>query len=415
MKITAVSTAVVEANFDYTLVQVVADDGTYGIGECFFAPGLPSMAREIGSLLVGRDPRDIKTLTSRLHQGIAASSGPGSAGAALHAVSGLETALWDLLGKIWGEPVWRLLGGRFRDSVPVYADLHAGDGLGAIDSLLRAREPFWSTDDGTTTTNDFYWTENAGSADVSSAAVLERVQEAGRAGYRCVKLDIDVFEGPRTATDATLSPLATKRIAEKALWLRNEVDDTIEIAYDCHWRFDVPTARGLISALEDASPLWLEDPVPPTSKSLAAVASASRTAIASGENAYLLEGIVDLASEGGLHVATPDIQKVGGIAEAYSIGQWAARNGIGFAPHCIASPLGFSAAAHVVAATPSIMYLEFHGSDLPFWNELVNEPVIINGRAPLSDRPGLGVTLNMDTVRRFSARGERVFGEEPPR
>jgi len=412
VKIVSVTTAVVEANFDYTFVRVMLDDGMYGTGECFFAPGLPAIAREVGSLLIGYDPRDIGTLTTRLRSAISASSGPGSAGAALHAVSGIEIALWDLLGKMWGEPVWRLLGGRYRSNVPVYADLHAGEGLGGIDSLLRTRDPFWATDDGRTVTGDFYWTEEASASQVSYTAVLNRVQDAARAGFRCVKLDIDVFDSARVASDATLSPSAARRLSQSAASLRDAVDDAVEIAYDCHWRFDIPTARALNAALQDAAPLWLEDPVPPTSKALAAVAAAGRTAIASGENAYLLGGIVDLAVDGGLHVATPDVQKVGGIMEAHSIGQWTGRNGIGFAPHCIASPVGFSAAVHVMATTPSVMYLEFHGSDLPFWAELVSEPVIVDGMAPVSDRPGLGVTLDMEVLRRYARRGEPVFEDE---
>lgn len=412
MKITGVSTAVVEANFDYTFVRVQLDDGTYGIGECFFAPGLPAIARDVGTLLIGGDPRDIRTLTTRMHLAISASSGSGHAGAALHAVSGLETALWDLSGKIYGEPIWRILGGSFRQEIPVYADLHAGEALVSVDSLLRSRRPFWASDDGVTSLGDFYWTGET-TDHVSNEAILKKVQTAADNGFGCVKLDIDVFEHGRLATDATLPSATALRLAESASWLRSETNRDVEIAYDCHWRFDIPTARALNGALAEAAPLWLEDPVPPSGRALAAVAEAGPIAIASGENAYRLEGIEELATHGGLHIATPDVQKVGGIREAQQIGDWCSRTGIGFAPHCIASPIGFMAAVHVMATIPSVMFLEFHGSDLPFWSDLVAEEVIRDGKVTLPDRPGLGVTLNMDLVRQYSRPGEPVFEEGP--
>ncbi|MFP3915447.1 MAG: enolase C-terminal domain-like protein [Actinomycetota bacterium] len=298
-RIIDVSTAVVEANFDYTLIRIDTDEGPFGIGECFFAPGLPAIARELGTLLHGADPRDIRTLTTRMQMALSASSGPAGAGAGMHAVSGIETALWDLAGKLRGEPVWRLLGGRYRDRVPVYADLHAGEGLGSVDALLRSRIPFWASESGNTEVGDLYWT--AETETVSPEAIRERVREAARAGFRCVKLDMDVFDTRRLATDATLSSRAVRALAESAAWLRAETDPGVEIAYDCHWRFDLPTARALHAALTPAAPLWLEDPVPASAAALASVAEAGTVAIASGENAYRLAGIEALAADGGLH------------------------------------------------------------------------------------------------------------------
>jgi gluconate/galactonate dehydratase len=141
MKITRCATAVVEANYDYTYVRVHADDGTYGTGECFFAAGLTAALREMFPLLIGRDPREVDRLARLLwRQG----SGAGAvAGYLYNAVSGIEAALWDLVGKSTGLPVYQFLGGKVRDRVRVYADCHAGDNLESWGPMLTPRRPRW--------------------------------------------------------------------------------------------------------------------------------------------------------------------------------------------------------------------------------------------------------------------------------
>ncbi len=411
MKITRVTSALIEANFDYNYVCIETADGTKGYGEAFFAPGLQSSIDSLGELLLGEDPRNIRTLTSKMRSATSASSGAFGDGSLLHAISALETALWDLKGKLLGEPVWRLLGGRFRELVPVYADLHAGEGLSSIDSLLRMRTPFWATKDKKTQTGDFYW-QNADAKEIDIQAVIKRVNEAAADGYKCVKLDLDVFQSPRSFEDQSLSSKEIEQIAARARQVRESVSPNVEIAYDCHWRFDIPTASRLHLALVDAQPYWLEDPVNPTADGLASVAKVGPIPIASGENAYSLEGVVALARGGGLHVATPDIQKVGGISEGLAIADWTSRQGIGFAPHCIASPLGFVAAVHVMAAARNVSYLEFHGSDLAFWSDIVTAPVISGGYAKVTELPGLGVNLNLDVLREYASPSSRFFGEQ---
>lgn len=414
IRITSVSTAVIEANFDYTYVCIEASDGTKGYGEGFFAPGLAQATREIGGLLVGKEPTNVRSLVTMMRLATSASSGAHGEGSLMHAISGIETALWDLTGKLLGVPVWQLLGGKARDAVPVYADLHAGTGLPSIDNLLRNRTPFWASQSGTTETGDFYW--QSGEADeLDFERIVERVQAAGQAGYRLVKLDMDVFEDHREAADQTLGADQISRIATRAIELRERISPEVDIAYDCHWRFDIPSASRLHAELSPARPYWLEDPVNPTPEGLKRVAGAGSIPIASAENSYSLEGVIHLARDGGLDIATPDVQKVGGILEGLTIAEWTHRNGIGFAPHCIASPLGFAAAVHVMAAAPSVRFLEFHGSDVPFWSELVTTPVIVKGVAPVPNGPGLGVELDLEIARRYASPHEPFFTEAAPR
>ena len=137
MKIRRLKSAVVEGNFDWTFVRIETDDGIRGLGECFFAPGLTSILRSLEPLLIGEDPRDIHRLFRKLQL---AASGAGSiAGIIYNAISGIEAALWDVLGQSFGVPIYRLLGGKFRDRVRVYADCHGGEALESLDEVLRSR------------------------------------------------------------------------------------------------------------------------------------------------------------------------------------------------------------------------------------------------------------------------------------
>ena len=141
MKVTAVETAVVEANYDWTFVRIHTDDGLSGLGECFMAPGLTAMIRDLAPMLVGEDARNVDRLWSKLRW---AASGAGSgAGIVYNAITGMETALLDVVGKHYGVPVYQLLGGRYRDRVRVYADCHAGEALEAMDCVLVPRRPSW--------------------------------------------------------------------------------------------------------------------------------------------------------------------------------------------------------------------------------------------------------------------------------
>ena len=143
MKIAAVHTAVVEGNYDWTFVRIDTDaDGLSGLGECYTAPGLTAIVRDLAPLLVGEDPRDVDRLWSKLRWG--ASGAGSSAGIVYNAISGMEAALWDLVGRAYGVPIHRLLGGRFRDSVRMYADCHAGEALESMDATMVARPARWA-------------------------------------------------------------------------------------------------------------------------------------------------------------------------------------------------------------------------------------------------------------------------------
>jgi L-alanine-DL-glutamate epimerase-like enolase superfamily enzyme len=415
VRITDVTTAVVPANFDYTFVRVHTDEGLYGTGESFPTPGGSTIVRQLGRLLVGLDPRDPMPLWRRLMTAVSGTGSSTGAGIAYNAISGIEAALWDLNGKRLGEPVVRLLGGAHRREVAIYADLHGGTELHSITPLMEYRRPFWLSDSGQTEVGGFYW-EDAEVEATSIEASVTRCVEAVAEGYRYVKLDLDVFATSREGTSrgATAGDLA--RMRELALAVREAVGPDVGVAFDCHWRFDVMTALAVAEAVAPARPLWLADPVRPPPDAVAAVPSRSPVPVATGENTYRFEGFDALLRARATHIVTPDVQKAGGLMESLRIGELAARSFVPFAPHCIASPLGLVAAAHVCAALPNHLCLEFHGTDVPFWGDLVlgGDP-IRQGTVHVGEAPGIGVELDLDVVRRYSAPGEPVFDAPPAR
>jgi L-alanine-DL-glutamate epimerase-like enolase superfamily enzyme len=144
VKIRRLKTAVVGGNFDGTLVRIATDEGIRGPGECFFAPGLTSILRSLEPLLIDEDPRGIHRLYRKLQL---ATSGAGSvAGVVDNAISGIEGALSDVLGQWLEAPIYRLLGGRFRDRVRVYADCHGGKAMESLDEILRSRAASWDSE-----------------------------------------------------------------------------------------------------------------------------------------------------------------------------------------------------------------------------------------------------------------------------
>jgi len=195
--------------------------------------------------------------------------------------------------------------------------------------------------------------------------------------------------------------------------VRDAVGYDIDLAVDCHWRYSVSDVIKVADELEPFGLLWLEDPVPPESgDALRAVTSRVRVPIATGENLYRFEGFREILQTHAVGIATPDLQKVGGLAVACQIAQFADDQTIPIAPHNISSPVGTFASAHFCAAIPNFLVLEFHGSDVPFWNDLVDgisKPIIRAGAIHLPEKPGLGITLNEEVAQKYARKDEPFF------
>ena len=411
MKIVRLKTAVVEGNFDWTFVRIETDEGIQGLGECFFAPGLTAILRSLEPLLLAEDPRDVHRLFRKLQL---ATSGAGSvAGIIYNAISGIEAALWDVLGQWLEVPIYRLLGGKFRDQIRIYADCHGGEALESLDEVLRSRQPSW-IQQATRTASKDYFAETKDEAPPSPKDYGKRARAMMAQGYTALKFDLDV---PGTQGSDAYNRCLTNPAIDRMVALIGEVRDAvgydIDVAVDCHWRYSVSDVVKVAQALEPFRLLWLEDPVPPDSiEALRAVSSRVKIPIATGENLYLFEGFREILQTHAVGIATPDLQKVGGLAVAAQIAQFADAQTIPVAPHNISSPVGTLASAHFCAAIPNFLVLEFHASDVPFWNDLVDglpKPIIQNGSIQLPDKPGLGVRLNEDVARKYARKGEPFF------
>ena len=415
MRIEGITTAVVEANYDWTIVRVESDEGLCGWGEAFCAPGLSQTIRELAVLLEGQDARQVEPLVRKLHLATAHVS---SGGTVYHAISGIEAALWDLAARSLEVPLWQLFGGRFRERVRIYADCHAGEALTSYSAILVARRLPWMetpTDDLDGAGPEVHWAP-AEAADVYTpeAYAARAVEMAGR-GFTALKFDLDLPLLPHEDLYArTISAAQLERQVALAEATVAAVAGRAEVAFDLHWRYAPADALRLAQALEHLQLLWLEDPTPPQDLgSIAQISGRTTTPICTGENLYRLDGFAALIDRGGVDILAPDIQKVGGLSDTRRIAAYGDVHSLPLAPHNIAGPIGTLSSAHVCASIPNFLALEWHAASVPFFDELVTlgRPVIGDGYIALPDGPGIGTEPDLDACRRYARPGEPFFDD----
>jgi L-alanine-DL-glutamate epimerase-like enolase superfamily enzyme len=414
MRIARISTAVIEANYDWTIVRVESDEGIAGWGEAFCAPGLTQTIRELSTLLEGEDARHVEPLVRKLQLATAHVSGGGTV---YHAISGIEAALWDLAARSLEVPLWQLFGGCFRDRVRIYADCHAGEALTSYSATLVSRRLAWmeTPTDELEGEPEYHWAP-ADAADVyTPEAYASRARTMADRGFTALKFDLDLPLLPNEDLYArTISAAQLERQVAIAEATVAAVAGRAEVAFDLHWRYAPSDALRLARALEHLPLLWLEDPTPPQDlASVAHISSRTTTPICTGENLYRLEGFAALIDQGGVDILAPDIQKVGGLSDTRRIAAYADVHSRPLAPHNIAGPIGTLASAHVCASIPNFLALEWHAASVPFFDELLvgGEPVIVDGYVQLPDGPGLGKDLDLDIARRYARPGEPFLGE----
>ena len=390
MKITNIRTAVIAGNFPWVLVKVETDNGLTGLGEAYWGAGVAELVHRAKPLLIGEDPANIAKLYDIM---VRCLSGEGSqAGATVTAISGIEIALWDLLGRAHNIPISTFFGGRFRDKIRIYADCHAGDTPDPADYARKAKE-----------------------------VVAE--------GFTAIKFDLDT-PNPHTI-DISDDPHPRRRwfepfnrvigseelrwMVEVARAVREAVGPGIMVAMDAHWKFNVNDAIRLAQALEPFDLIWLEDPVPPENiEAQRHVTHSTRTPICTGENLYRKHGFRELIEKQAARIIAPDIPKMGGLMEAKKVADHADMYYIPIAPHNVASPIGTVAAAHVCAAMSNFLVMEYHAHDVSWWDDLVTGgKVIKDGFIRLNDKPGHGLELNEDVARAHVKAGASYFGDTP--
>jgi galactonate dehydratase len=375
MKITDVTALPVKGRhwprFPMVFVQVQTDEGVVGTGEAlaFQATGVMASVAEIGEWLRGEDALQIERLWERCFR----------RGAAMAALSGIEIALWDILGQVAGLPIYQLLGGACHDRVRVYAD-----------GFFRGADP-------------------------TPEAYGEKAEAAVAQGLTALKLDIDdfLYLGERPALirchGADLGRHITnaeiRQVAASVAAIRDCLGPDVGLALDCHWAFDVPSALRLARALEPYDLMWLEDPTPSKSPvALAQLAARLPMPLCLGEALATRFEFREILERGGAHVIMPDVASSGGVLEMKKIAALADTYYVPMAPHDMVGPVATAASLQLCATIPNLLVLEHQLTDVPWRQELLDAPLRVqDGYYALPTRPGLGFALNHDAVRKYRA------------
>lgn len=358
-------------SFNTCLVEIETDTGLVGLGEAKVAVGnlghyaaiVTLIREEWAPLLVGRDPRDITAIWELLYSGsrshYALREGRafptvGRRGITMSALSGIDIALWDLLGQSLGQPLWRLLGGRCRDRVPAYAS-GGWAPVGAIGKQL-----------------------------------LQYVER----GHRAVKMRVGLQD--KSVDDSAA------RVRE----VRETLGPDIGLMVDAHGTWSVRQAQRFARKVEDCDLAWLEEPVSPENiPGQAEVRASTDIPIASGESEQTRFAFRDLIDARAVDVCQPDLAIAGGITETVRIAALAASHELTVAPHLWGGAMLFAAGLHLCVATPCATTVEFSRGENPLLNDLTEEGFdLVDGYVTAPDRPGLGLTLRRDFVREITVR-----------
>lgn len=382
-EIASIDHVVVEGNFMWNLIKVETTTGEYGLGESFSGP-IGEYINLLEPALAGQNPLDVDRLTEDMTQLLSPQSG--QTGYSQAAISGIETALWDLTGKLTDLPVYQLLGGKYRDEVPVYVDCHAGE---AFAGATEAESP------------EIY-------APDAYATVAQRVVDEG---FSALKFDLDVRTEDVDTAPRRLSNREIQHKVDIVRAVREQIGSEPMLGFDLHWCFTAETAIRLAKEIEDENLAWLEDPVPPENPAVhKKVTDSTRIPILSGENLTRVEGFLPFMTDQSIDIIAPDVQKCGGLLETRKIATLAEAYGIPMAPHNISSPVGTIASVHLCAATPNAFTLEWHSREVDWWDEFYEGPDLIqDGSITVPEEPGLGLTIDEEVVSAHLAEGEEMF------
>ncbi len=372
MKIVDVVTTVVGTPWrELTFVELVAEDGRRGVGEVRMINKTDTLLACVSELaerhVIGMDPFDRELLAFKIQR--AHYGRPGEV--TQSALAAFDIACWDLVGQKLGVPVWKLLGGRYRDRIPAYA-------------------------------NGWYQTDR------DPDAFAARAREVVAKGYRALKLD------PFGAAVVDLSPAERRRALQLVAAVREAVGPDLQVMLEMHGRFSPAAAAAMAAELEPFGPAWIEEPVAfdsPTA--LARVRSATRLPIATGERIHLLADFRPLIEQGLVDILQADLSHFGGFTGLRRLAGWADAYELPLAPHNVCGPVGTAANVHFAVATPNVLILE-HFNDFadPWVREIVDEAPSVDpadGRFPAPTAPGLGVRLDHDACARHPRTHGRLF------
>jgi L-alanine-DL-glutamate epimerase-like enolase superfamily enzyme len=309
-------------------------------------------------------------------------------------VSGVEMALWDLAGKAYGVPVYQMLGGKYRDTVRIYADTDEGAGLNGLKGRVAL---------------GFTWLKmDLGIGDVSgNPEAITRPAGRGAPGIA------------HPFTGIQLTDKGAALMAERLAQARAAVGWQIPISLDHFGSIGVKSCIKLAKALSPYNPAWVEDMVPwQYTDLLKEIRDAIDVPLLTGEDIYLLDNFKPLIEQHAVDYVHPDLATAGGILETKKIGDFAEEHGVAMAMHNAGTPVSFLANVHCAAATQNFLALECHAIDRAFWGDLVTgipKPIINKGYVTVPQGPGLGIELNLEEMQRHldKSQGHGMFLPTP--
>lgn len=363
MKITDIKTYAVKGRhyprFPMVFIEVETDEGISGLGESllFHASGIVEAIHAMKGTLIGEDPFNVEKLYERMYR----------QGNPSPAISGIEIALWDIIGKSLGVPIYKLLGGRCRDKIRVYCDgFFRGASYNPEEYMAKAK-----------------------------AAVAQ--------GFTALKMDVDEPLPSTQELGRAISLSELHLTEEMVAAVREAVGPEIDLAIDAHGAFDITTALALGEKLAPYDLLWFEDPVSQNNlAAMAKVAENTRIPVCTGELLQSRFEFRELFEKQAAEVIMPDVAYTGGILEMKKIAAMADTYFIPVAPHNMVGPVATMASVHLCACIPNFLVLEFQLGDVPYRDELIDKPVPIeNGYLQIPEEPGLGISLNKEAVAKY--------------
>jgi len=373
MKITDVKVWLVEGvKYNWTLLKVYTDTGHTGVGEATNWPGSPiieAAARHVGERVIGLDPMRTDFIWTKLYRDL---NWIGPGGASLCAISGLDMALLDLKAKVLGIPMYQLLGGAFRTEIQLYAN-------------------YWFT-----------------GGDLTAESYSRQAGQVVAAGFTGLKFDpfahTNYLYGSDTSTNLGLSPDEQRRAVAVTQAVRSAIGPDADLMLETHAMLNGQIAIKMAEALAPCGMTWYEEPAgPENTANLRALRERlpGGVSICVGERHYTRSGFRSVFEQHICDIVMPDITRCGGPSEMKRIATMAEAYNVLIAPHNPNGPLSTLASAHVCAAIPNFFRCEFMFTDVPWRDEVITHPLDVRqGKLHLSERPGLGVDLVEEEMRR---------------
>ena len=360
--------------FRSTLIRIDTNQDIYGLGEVRDAAS-EIYALMLKSRILGENPCNVDKIFRKIKQ----FGGHGRQGGG---VSGIEMALMDLAGKVYGVPAYQLAGGKFRDRIRCYGDTPSSPDPQEMGKRLQTRT-------------------EAGFTFLKMDVGIELCQHIpGTISAPSGMLETDTVMHPFTGIQLTDKGIAA--LSDYVAAVREVIGYEIPLAADHFGHIGLESCIRLAQALDRYNLAWLEDMVPwQFTDQYARLSDLCTTPICTGEDIYLKENFQPLFEKRAIAIAHPDLATAGGLLETKRIGNLAQEHGIAMALHMAGSPVAAMASVHCAAATENFLALEIHSADLPYWNELVTglpNPVVQNGYIEVPKSPGLGVALNPGAI-----------------